>query len=351
MQPSRARRRMLAAMRQIWISRAGAPKVLELREAPDPTPAAGEVRIRVAASGVNFADLSARMGLYPDAPPIPCVVGYEVSGVIDALGPEVEDFEDGAKVVALTRFGGYSDVVCVPHHQVVRVPEGISLRSAAGVPVNYLTAWLMLIELGNLQAEHTVLVHAAAGGVGQAALQICKWRGAAVIGTASAGKHERLRAAGIDHCIDYRNDDFETEVMRITEGLGVDIVLDAVGGESYAKSYRCLRHLGRLFMFGASSFMPGEKRRLGPLLAGLLKTPKFKPFDMLDKNRGVFGVNLGHLWHEQERSGAVFRRVMDKVGDKTLIPVIDREFSFDDAVEAHAYIQERKNFGKVLLVP
>jgi len=338
-------------MRQIWISRTGAPEVLELREAPDPNPDAGEVRIRVAASGVNFADLSARMGLYPDAPPIPCVVGYEVSGVVDGVGAGVDDLEDGAEVVALVRFGGYSDVVCVPRHQIVRVPEGVPLRTAAGVPVNYLTAWLMLIELGNLQSDHTVLVHAAAGGVGQAALQICKWRGATVIGTASAGKHERLRAAGLDHCVDYRNLDFEAEVMRITEGRGVDIVLDAVGGESYSKSYRCLRHLGRLFMFGASSFMPSDKRRLIPVLAGLLKTPKFKPFDMLDNNRGVFGINLGHLWHEQERSRVVFERVMAKVGDGTLTPVIDREFGFDAAVEAHAYIQARKNFGKVLLVP
>lgn len=337
-------------MKQIWISRAGAPEVLELREAPDPTPAAGEVRIRVAASGINFADLTARMGLYPDAPPIPCVVGYEVSGVVDGVGDGVEGLADGTKVVALTRFGGYSDVVCVPQGQVVRVPDSVPLRTAAGVPVNYLTAWLMLIELGNLQAEHTVLVHAAAGGVGQAALQICKWRGATVIGTASTSKHERLREVGIDHCIDYRTQDFEAEVMRLTNGLGVDIVLDAVGGESYTKSYRCLRHLGRLFMFGASSFVPDQKRRLIPLLRGLINTPKFKPFDMLDKNRGVFGINLGHLWHETERSRAVFEKVMAKVGDGTLTPVIDREFGFDEAVQAHAYMQERNNFGKVLLV-
>jgi NADPH:quinone reductase-like Zn-dependent oxidoreductase len=337
-------------MRQIWIPRAGAPEVLELREAPDPEPAAGEVRIRVAAAGINFADLMARMGIYPDMPPIPCVVGYEVAGVVDGCGEGVEDLADGAEVVALTRFGGYSDVVCVPRAQVVRVPEGVSLVSAAAVPVNYLTAWLMLIELGNVQPYHTVLVHAAAGGVGQAALQICKWRGARVIGTASPGKHERLREAGIDHCVDYRNQDFEAEVMRLTEGLGVDIVLDAVGGESYTKSYRCLRHCGRLFMFGASSFAPSEKRRLLPILKGLMKTPKFKPFDLLDKNRGVFGINLGHLWHEIDRLQRLFGQVMDKVGDKTLVPVVDRKFGFDEAAEAHAYIQSRQNFGKVVLV-
>jgi synaptic vesicle membrane protein VAT-1 len=337
-------------MRQIWISRRGGPEVLELREAPDPSPGPGEVRIRVAASGINFADLTARMGLYPDAPPIPCVVGYEVSGTVDALGSEVSGLAVGDAVVALTRFGGYADVVCVPQNQVVRIPAGVPVRAAAGIPVTYLTAWLMLIELGNLKAEHTVLIHSVGGGVGLAATQICRWRGATILGTASASKHERLREAGVDHCIDYRTHDFEAEVMRITDGRGVDIVLDAVGGESYTKSYRCLRHLGRLFMFGASSFVPEQKRRLIPLVRGLWNTPKFKPFDMLDNNRGVFGINLGHLWHETERSRAVFEQVMAKVGDGTLTPVIDREFGFDQAAEAHAYMQSRQNFGKVLLV-
>lgn len=337
-------------MRQIWIRRAGPPEVLELREAPDPEPGEGEVRIRVAASGVNFADISARIGLYPDAPPIPCVVGYEVAGTIDAAGPGAEQ-RVGERVVALTRFGGYSDLVCVPSELALPVPRGASLEVAAAVPVNYLTAWLMLVELGNVHADHTVLVHAAAGGVGQAAVQICRSRGARIIGTASASKHARLREAGVAHCIDYRTQDFEVEVMRETEGLGVDIVLDAVGGQSYAKSYRCLRHLGRLFMFGASSFAPDTRRRLWPVIKGLIQTPRFRPFDMLDQNRGVFGVNLGHLWHERERCRAMFEVVLDEVGAGTLTPVIDRVFDFTAAAEAHAYIQARQNFGKVLLRP
>ncbi len=336
-------------MRQIWISRAGPPSTLELREAPDPEPAPGEIRIRVAYSGVNFADLTARMGMYPDAPPIPCVVGYEVSGHIDALGEGIDDLAIGEAVVALTRFGGYSDVVCVPRDQVVQIPESVSLESAAAVPVNYLTAYLMLVELGNVQAHHTVLIHAAAGGVGQAALQICKSRGATVIGTASPGKHARLTAAGVDHCIDYRSQDFEVEVMRITDDLGVDIALDAVGGESFKKSYRCLRHLGRLFMFGASSFVMGEKRRLIPILKGIMQMPKFKAMALLDLNRGVFGINLGHLWHEGARMQHVFRAVMEQIGDGTLTPVVDKVFPFEEAAAAHDYIQQRKNFGKVLL--
>lgn len=338
-------------MRQIWISRPGPPEVLELREAADPSPRAGEVRIRVAAAGINFADLTARMGMYPDAPPIPCVVGYEVSGTVDAIGEGVDDLACGDEVVALTRFGGYADLVCVPRKQVVRVPAKLALVDAAAIPVQYLTAWMMLIELGNLQADHSVLIHAAAGGVGQAALQLCRWRGATVFGTASASKHARLRELGVHHCIDYRTQDFEVEVMKLTGGRGVDIVLDAVGGESWAKSYRCLRSLGRLFMFGASSFAPDQKRRLLPILRGLIRMPRLRPFDMLDKNRGAFGINLGHLWGETDRVATMFERVMHEVGEGTLVPLVDKVFGFEEAAAAHAYMQGRHNFGKVLITP
>src|SRR5207302_1487754 len=135
-------------------------------------------------------------------------------------------------------------------------------EKAAAIPVNYLTAWLMLVHLGNVRAGERVLVHAVAGGVGQAALQICKWRGAEVLGTASGGKHARLRELGVAHCIDYTKQDFEAEVARATRGEGVDIVLDAVGGKSFAKSYRCLRSLGRLMMFGASSAATSRTRSI-----------------------------------------------------------------------------------------
>src|SRR3954467_12024354 len=165
-------------MRQVWIPRHGGPEVLEVREAADPQPAAGEVRIRVAASGVNFADVLARMGLYPDAPPLPAVMGYEVAGTVDRVGAGVTGVQEGDRVGSTTRFGGYSDLVCVPAEQAWRLPAKLSFEQAAAIPVNYLTAWIMLVWLGNVRAGDRVLVHAAAGGVGQAALQICRWKGA-----------------------------------------------------------------------------------------------------------------------------------------------------------------------------
>lgn len=338
-------------MRRILFPKAGPPEVMQLVEAPDPTPGPGEVRVRVAAAGVNFADISARMGMYQDAPPFPFVMGYEASGTIDALGEGVDDLAIGQRITALTRFGGYSDTLCVPAIQAVPLPETLDLHAAAGLPVTYLTAWLMLVHLGHVGEGDTVLVHSAGGGVGLSALQICKWRGATVIGTASAGKHDRLRKMGVDHCVDYRTQDFEAEVKRITDGRGVDIALDPVGGASFRESYRCLTDFGRLYLFGVSSFNPGLTRSLWAAIKGIARTPRFHPFSLMNDNRGVHGVNLGHLWHRVGDMRAMFDQIVQLAAEGIFTPIIDRSFGFDEAPEAHRYIQDRRNFGKVLLTP
>jgi NADPH:quinone reductase-like Zn-dependent oxidoreductase len=338
-------------VRQIWIPRFGGPDVFELREAPDPEPKAGEIRIRVAATGVNFADVMARLGLYPDAPPRPMVVGYEVAGVVDALGDGVKGFAVGDRVLSLCRFGGYADVVCVPTVQAVSIPEGVSFEKAAAIPVNYLTAWIMLVHIGNLHRGERVLIHAAAGGVGVAAVQIAKWRGAEIIGTASASKHPRLRDLGVAHCIDYHTQDFEAEVKRITGGRGVHVAIDAVGGKSFGKSYRSLAPLGRLFMFGVSTMAVGDKRSVIAALRGLLQMRPFRPVPLMNDNKGVFGVNMGHLWEHAEELHGMLLEMRGLVEQGVLDPVVDKTFGFDKAGEAHAYLQAHKNFGKVLLVP
>jgi NADPH:quinone reductase-like Zn-dependent oxidoreductase len=338
-------------MRQVWIPKIGGPEVLEVREAPDPEPQPGEVRVRVNASGINFADILARMGLYPDSPKLPAVVGYEVAGVVDGVGEGVGDFRDGERVLCMTRFGGYSDVVCVQQGAARRTPENLDDAGAASIPVNYLTAWLMLVRLGNIRRGERVLVHACAGGVGLAAVQICRHFGAEVIGTASASKHDRLREMGVEACIDYRTQDFEEEVRRYTDGGGVDIALDAVGGESLAKSYRSLASLGRLFVFGASSLAPGSKRSWVSALVGLARMPTFKPLRLMSQNKGVLGVNLGHLWNRGDEMTAMLGEIADLFADGTFEPVVDKTFPFTEAAAAHQYIQDRKNFGKVVLTP
>lgn len=338
-------------MRQVWIPKIGEPEVLEVREAPDPQAGPGEIRIRVQACGINFADVLARQGLYPDAPKLPTVVGYEVAGTVDQVGPEVTRIKEGEVVGALTRFGGYSDLVVVHEFMAFPKPSPIALEQAAAIPVNYLTAWLMMVHQGNLKPKEKVLIHAVAGGVGQAAVQIARWRKAEIFGTASAAKHARLKEMGVDHCIDYHHQDFEAEVKKLTQGRGVDLVLDAVGGNSFKKSYRCLAPLGKLMMFGISSFSTGTKRNIWSALKGMWAMPTFKPIPLLNKNRGVFGFNLGHLMGEipllQENLESILRLVEEGV----FVPVVDRSFSFEKAAAAHAYIQAHKNFGKVLLKP
>jgi synaptic vesicle membrane protein VAT-1 len=338
-------------VRQIFIPRTGGPEVLELREAADPEPKAGEVRIRVKASGVNFADIMARMGLYPDAPPLPAVVGYEIAGVVDAIGEGVLRTKKGDRVIGLCRFGGYADVVVLPEAQVFAMPERIGFEQAAAIPVNYLTAWLMLVELGNLQARHTVLVHSAAGGVGQAALQICKLRGATMLGTASKGKHERLRSLGVAACVDPSTDDLATVVREHTRGRGVDIVLDAIGGRSFQRSYALLAPMGRVFMFGISSFAPGQRRSVLAALRGVVGMPRYGSIKLMQDNRGVFGINLGRLWDEMGALEDAMTSILRHTAAGELDPVVDSAVPMAEAARAHERLQSRGSFGKVVLVP
>ena len=331
-------------MRQVVITRRGGPEVLEVREAPDLKPAPGQVRIRVHAAGVNFADVMARVGMYPDAPPLPGVLGYEVSGEIDLPIDRA-----GEKVIALTRFGGQSEMVCVPAGAVIPMPSGLSFAEAASIPVVWLTAWHMLVELGNLRRGHVVLIHAAAGGVGTAAVQICRKFGATSIGTASSGKHERLRELGLSHAIDYRKIDFEPEVKRITGGRGVDIALDAVG--TFRKSFRCLAPVGRLMMYGASATVSGERRNLFAALGTVLKMRWFHPLQLLPDNKGIFGVNMGQLWGETELLAREMREVLKGFSAGEFKAIVDQEVPFAEARRAHERLQARENFGKVVLVP
>lgn len=335
-------------MRSVWIPKPGPPEVLEVREVPDPVPAAGEVLIRVRGAGVNFADVSARMGFYPDAPPRPCVVGYEVSGVVERLGSGVNGgLAEGQRVLALTRFGGYAEAIAVPEAQVFPMPDAMSFEEAAAIPVNYLTAVLMLYRFGNARAGDQVLVHAAAGGVGMAAIQLCNAVGAEVIGTASASKHEALRAAGVKHCIDYRNEDFEQGVRRVTNGRGVDIVLDATG--AFRKSYRCLAPLGRLVCFGLSSASAGTEPNKLRALMSVVSLPFFHPIKLMNDNKAVIGVNLGHLWDHIPMLRREMTMLLEGYDKGTIKPVVGRTFPLVQAAAAHRYMQERQNVGKVVL--
>jgi NADPH:quinone reductase-like Zn-dependent oxidoreductase len=336
-------------MRQVVIPRYGPPDVFETREVPDPSPGDGEIRIRVRAAGVNFADVLARLGLYPDAPKPPMVVGYEVAGRVDAVGRSVVGLADGDRVVALTRFGGYADTVVVPADRVFRFPDELSDSEAAAVPVNYLTAALALYRMAALAPGETVLVHNAGGGVGIAATQLSRLRRATVIGTASAFKHDALRSFGVDHAIDYQHANVAEEVKKLTRGRGVDVILDPIGGRSFTASYRMLAPLGRLIVFGLSAAAPGERRNVWRAFQAWMSTPRFNPLSLMNRNRGVFGLNLGHLWDERRQLASLMEMLISELRAGRLRPVVARTFPLERAADAHRFIQSRQNIGKVVL--
>ncbi|MEO8522855.1 MAG: medium chain dehydrogenase/reductase family protein [Acidobacteriota bacterium] len=336
-------------MREIVIPRFGAPEVFELRERLDPTPGDGEVRIRVRAAGINFADVLARLGLDPDVPRTPIVVGFEVAGRIDALGRSVVGLAEGDRVVALTRFGGYADTVVVPAAQVFRFPDSLSDAEAAAIPVNFLTAALALYRMAALSPGETVLVQNAGGGVGTAATQLARLRRATVIGTASAFKHDALRSFGVDHAIDYRHADVGSEVRKITHGRGADVILDPIGGTSVTDSFRLLAPLGRLIVFGLSASATGERRSRWQAFRAWKRTPSFSPMSIIDRNVGVFGLHVGHLWSEGRALAPLMAMLLNEMAAGRVTPVVARTFPLEQAAGAHRFIQSRQNIGKVVL--
>lgn len=339
-------------MRAIWITKFGGPEVLQVRESPDPTPGKGQVRIRVKAAGLNFAEMMARQGLYPDAPKAPCVVGYEVSGVIDALGEGVTAPAVGTRVIALTHFGGHADTVIVSAANAIPMPDEMSFEEGAALPVVYLTAFHMLFRVGQVRPGMRVLVHMAAGGVGLAALQLCQTvANVEVFGTASASKHSVIREHGCTHPIDYRSMDWEAEVKRLTGGRGVDLILDALGGEDWKKGFRSLAPAGMHISFGVANMAAGETRSILRVAQTLLKLPRWTPLALMDKNRAVAGVNMGHLWDETEMLMGEMNELLALYRQKKIKPVIDSTFPFDKAADAHRRMQDRKNIGKIVLVP
>jgi NADPH:quinone reductase-like Zn-dependent oxidoreductase len=338
-------------MRQVWIARPGPPEVLEVRSAPDPDAGKGEVRIRVRAAGINFADLMARMGLYPDAPKIPCVVGYEVSGTIDQLGEGVTEYKIGDRVFAMPRFGGYTDTLVVPTNQVFRMPPTMTFEEGAALPVVYVTAYNMMLFTGVLRPGSSVLVHSAAGGVGLAAIQIAKTRGCTIFGTASPSKHDFLRQNGVAHPID-SSADYATVVRSVRSVVGdrgVDLVLDPVGGKSWSVGYDLLGPCGRLVAFGLSAAASGKRRNLLHAAMQVVKVKKFSPMKLMDDNKTVAGTNMGHLFGRPDLIRPQFEALLAMYEAGEIKPHVDRSFPLEHAAAAHHYIHDRKATGKVLM--
>ncbi len=338
-------------MQQVEITRKGPPEVLTRRGVPEPQPGPGNVRILVSAAGVNFADLMMRLGLYPDAPSLPAVPGYEVAGVIDAVGHGVSARRVGERVIALTHFGGYSEAVCVPSQQAYPCPAGVPADVAAALPVNYLTAYQMLLVMARVGPRDSVLVHGAAGGVGLAAVEICRLCGARTLGTASPAKHDFLRERGVEAVFDSRQEEFAAAVRAATGGRGVDVVLEPRHGRWIMESYRALAKAGRLILFGFASAAPGKN--VSPLAVArtLGRVPWFalNPIRLMNDNKSVGGVNLGRMWDQQDRVSSWMAELLEWLAAGRIAPRVDRVFSFAEAAAAHHYLHDRRNLGKVVL--
>ncbi|MCV7413204.1 oxidoreductase [Mycobacterium florentinum] len=334
-------------MRAVVITKHGDPSVLQVQQRPDPpAPGPGQLQVAVRAAGVNFADHLARVGLYPDAPKLPAVVGYEVAGTVAAVGDGVDPGRVGERVLAGTRFGGYAETVNVAASDSVVLPDALSFEQGAAVPVNYATAWAALHGYGSLRRGERVLIHAAAGGVGTAAIQFAKAAGAEVHGTASPAKHQKLAEFGVDRAIDYRRDGWWKDVGPY------DLILDALGGTSLRRSYNLLRPGGRLVGYGVSSLQEGEKRslrRAAPQVLSMLRG--FNLMDQLSASKAVIGLNMLRLWDDRGTLEPWIAPLTQALHDGTITPIVHAAVPFDEAPTAHRILAARENIGKVVLVP
>ncbi|XP_005796735.1 synaptic vesicle membrane protein VAT-1 homolog [Xiphophorus maculatus] len=310
---------------------------------------AGEVLVRVKVCGLNFADLMARQGLYDRLPSPPVTPGMECSGVVEAVGEEVTDRKVGDKVMVLNRFGLWQEVAVVPASHTFLIPDGMSFEEAAALPVNYITAYLMLFDFGNLRPNQSVLVHAAAGGVGIAATQLCKTvKDVTVFGTASASKHEAISQGGVTHAIDYRTKDYVEEVRKISP-KGLDIILDPLGGSDTHKAYNLLKPMGKLITYGAANMLAGQRKNLIAVAKNWYHQFSIHTLSLIQGNKSVCGFHLGYLDGEMELITQAMNTILDLYKQGKVKPRIDSTWHLEQVGDAMRKMQERNNIGKMIL--
>lgn len=340
-------------MEHIVIPNTGDASVLECREAPLPIPVKHEVRIQVAAAGVNYQDIQLRQGRLDSPLSLPITPGHEVSGVITALGPEVDKRLLGREVFALLPFGGYASEVVVPKHCLWLKPEGMSFEQAAGLPMAYLSAYHALMVMSRLKPSETILIHNIGGSQGLAMLDLAKRLSpSTIIGTANKSKHAFLYQRGVDQLVDYTSADWQEEVMTLTANQGCDLIIDPIGGEHWKKSYEALKPGGRLGMVGLAhtTQRSGNKNRLS-LLKAFSNFNYFNPIRLINDNKGVFGVNIISLLKEYETLRSWMDHLLLGFEQDWVTPHTYRVLPLKDAAKAHGFLESRKNTGKIVLSP
>lgn len=338
-------------MKAAIVTRYGGPEVMEIKDVPVPRLTDGQILVRVHAIGLNFADVFGRLGVYPNTPPPPFIPGLEFSGDVVAVAPDVTKFKGRERVMGYSRLGSHAEYVALGVHYATPIPPAMSYEEAAAFLATGTSAFHGIVRLANLRKGEKLLVHAAAGGVGLASLQIARHIGAEIFAT--AGTQEKLALAkqhGADHAINYRESDFTEEINRLTGGYGVDVVMDSVGGEVFKKSWHILAQMGRYILYGVSSVTgKGAINRLKAAAAFSLMRPIFPP-SLIGANKGILGFNLGTLTGKEAYFAEAAREILGYFEAGFLKPVIGRVFPFESIVEAHAFLQTRQSTGKVVVL-
>ena len=335
-------------MRAVLLRRPGPPQNLRLEEAPDPVPRPGEVLLQNKAAGVNFADVLARQGLYPEAPQHPFIPGFESSGEVLALGEGVNGLEVGQRVLAFHTSGGYAERVSAPASNVIPIPDSLGSQSAVVLPLNYGTAYVALYRTGPVEPGMRVFLHAAAGGVGLAVIDLARRAGLEVVGAASSHfKRERLQAEGVRHVVDSR----KAHVDRVARNLyskegGFDIVIDSVGGRSIGEGMRALRPGGRLVSCGVARL---SKAGILGALGLWLSTPRLDPLRLLRSSRGFYGLNLAPLLRDPGLARTILEELIRLTASGEIHPEPGRVMPLAEAGAAHNLLERRRNVGKIVL--
>lgn len=338
-------------MRAVVVKRHGDVSVFSIEERPEPQPGPGQVRIAVKAVGVNFADVLSRLGVYKAAPKPPFIPGIEVAGLVEELGEGVSEPARGQRVMAFCAFGGYAEKVVIPASYAMAVPEAMTWPEAAAFPVQYLTAYHGLFQLAHVRRGDTVLLHAAAGGVGVACLQLLRHSGARVFAT--VGSDSKVQVVKEEYpdarAIVYTDEPFDAAVRREAGELGVDVVMDSVGGDVFGRSWRLLRPYGRYVLYGAAAAVrPGSIAKLGALWR-LRRMLLVSPLAMIDANRTLSAFNLFHLADRQDILREAAGVLVELYATGVIRPRVGLALPLEKVAEAHRRMQSRQTIGKVVL--
>jgi len=326
-----------------------ADTAFEIREVIKPEPGPNQVRIKVAAFGLNFADIAARYGKYRGAPPLPSLLGYDVVGQVEKCGADVKDLIIGDRVTALTLFGGYAEYAIAKNGVAIKIPESISSGEAVALATQYCAAHFLSDRMTNIQKNEKVLIHAAAGGVGTALVQMALQKKCIIFGTCSSQKKmEYLRKNGVHHPINHREEDFAATIRKLVGDKGLDVVFNPIGGKSLKQGYRLLGAGGRLVSYGVSS-LNSQKNIFGKL-KDLWQFGIYHPVQFLSNSKGIIGVNMLKIAEEKpEKIAQVMQEVIRLQQEGILRPHVGGEYSIDQLAEAHTFLESRKSMGKIVV--